>query len=178
VLELTRDPAIRVFAEPVDVQTPGGYATWRMALVLPMLAIWALMAVSRTTRGEEESGAFDLLLSVAGSRLTVTAQRLAALATALVGIGVLIGALTLAGARATHVELEAGLALLFGFNATLFALVFGGSRSSCRNSRASGVRRPARPAPCWGHRSSSPARAARGPMPNGSGGSRRSTTSS
>jgi ABC-2 type transport system permease protein len=98
VLGLTRIWAIRVFAEPVDVLTPRGYATWRMALVLPMLAVWALMAVSRTTRGEEESGAFDLLLSVAGSRLKVIAQKLAALAAALVVIGVLIGALTLAAA--------------------------------------------------------------------------------
>ena len=48
VLALTRNPAVRLFAEPVDVLSPGGYATWRLSMVLPILAIWALLAVSRT----------------------------------------------------------------------------------------------------------------------------------
>src|SRR5262245_3961254 len=46
LLALTQNPALRVFADPVDVLTPGGYATWRLALVLPLLAIWALLTVS------------------------------------------------------------------------------------------------------------------------------------
>jgi ABC-2 type transport system permease protein len=125
MLALTRNPVVRVFAEPVDVLSPGGYATWRLSMLLPMLAIWALLAVSRMTRGEEESGALDLLLSVSGSRRQVVVEKLAAAAVALVLIGALLAALALAGARATHVELEPRGALLFGLNTTLFALVFG-----------------------------------------------------
>ena len=87
VLALTRNPVVRVLAEPVDVLSPGGYATWRLAMLLPMLAIWALLAVSRVTRGEEESGALDLLLSVSGSRRRVVMEKLAAIAAALVLIG-------------------------------------------------------------------------------------------
>ena len=109
----------------MDILSPGGYATWRLAMLLPMLAIWALLAVSQVTRGEEESGALDLLLSVSGSRRRVVVEKLAAITAALVLIGALIAVLALAGARATHVELDPRRALLFGLNTTLFALVFG-----------------------------------------------------
>jgi ABC-2 type transport system permease protein len=125
LLALTRNPAVRLLVEPVDILSPGGYATWRLAMLLPMLAIWALLAVSQATRGEEESGALDMLLSVSGSRRWVVVEKLAAITVALVLIGALIGALALAGARATHVELDPRRALLFGLNTTLFALVFG-----------------------------------------------------
>jgi ABC-2 type transport system permease protein len=126
LVKLTHNPLVRLFAEPVDILSPGGYATWRLSMLLPTLAIWALLAVSRTTRGEEESGALDLLVSVSGSRLRVVVEKLAAIAAALVLIGVLIAMLALAGARVSHVELEPRRALLFGLNTTLFALVFGG----------------------------------------------------
>ena len=125
LLALARNPVVRVLAEPVDVLSPGGYATWRLSMLLPLLAIWALLAVSRTTRGEEESGAFDLLLSVSGSRRWIVVEKLAAITAALVLIGGLLAALALAGARATHVDLEPRRAVLFGLNATLFAMVFG-----------------------------------------------------
>jgi polyether ionophore transport system permease protein len=125
LLALMRNPAIRVLVEPVDILSPGGYATWRLAMLLPTLAIWALLAVSQVTRGEEESGALDLLLSVSGSRWWIVVEKLAAITLALVLIGALIGLLALAGARATHVELAPHRAFLFGLNATLFALVFG-----------------------------------------------------
>jgi ABC-2 type transport system permease protein len=125
LLALTRNPAIRVLVEPVDILSPGGYATWRLAMLLPTLAIWALLGVSQVTRGEEESGALDLLLSVSGSRWWIVVEKLAAITVALVLIGTLIGLLALAGARATHVELDPGRACLFGLNVTLFALVFG-----------------------------------------------------
>jgi ABC-2 type transport system permease protein len=126
VLALMRNPVVRLFAEPVDVLSPGGYATWRLSLLLPMLAVWALLAFSRATRGEEETGAFDVLLSVSGSRVRVVLSKLGALGAALAIIGVVIGACALAGARATGVALAWDRALLFGLNVSLFALMFGG----------------------------------------------------
>lgn len=125
LLAMTRNPALRLFAEPVDVLTPAGYATWRLSLVLPLLAIWALLTVSRTLRGEEEHGALDLLLSVPRSRLRIAAEKLAAVASSLLLIGVLVAMSALAGAAATGVDLSPGRSLLFGLNTTLFALVFG-----------------------------------------------------
>src|SRR4030095_4058800 len=125
LLKLTNNPVVRLFAEPVDVLSPGGYATWRLSMLLPTLAIWALLVVSRATRGEEESGALDLLVSVSGSRLRVVVEKLAAIAAALVLIGALIAVLALAGALASHVELEPHRALLFGLYTAPFARVLG-----------------------------------------------------
>ena len=125
LLTLTRNPALRLFAEPVDVLTPGGYATWRLSMVLPLVAIWALLTVSRTLRGEEEHGGLDTLLSVPRSRLRIAAEKLAAVALSLLLIGLLISALAFAGAAAIGVDLAPGRAFLFGLNTSLFALVFG-----------------------------------------------------
>ena len=125
VLALVRHPAMRLFAEPVDVLSPGGYATWRLSLVLPLLGIWALLAVSRTLRGEEESGSLDVLLSVPRSRLRVATEKLAAIATALVLMGVLIALMAFAGGQVAKTGLRLTAALLFGLNAALLAGVFG-----------------------------------------------------
>lgn len=126
ILALARNPALRLFAEPVDVLTPGGYATWRLSLMLPMLGIWALLAVTRTLRGEEERSALDVVLSVPRSRLRVSAETLAAIATALLVIGLIIALLAFAAARMIGVDLGLARALLFGLNTSLFAMVFGG----------------------------------------------------
>ena len=125
VLALVRHPAMRLFAEPVDVLSPGGYATWRLSLVLPLLGIWALLAVSRTLRGEEESGALDVLLSVPRSRLRVATEKLAAIATALLLMGGLIALMAFAGGQVANTGLRLSAALLFGLNAALLAGVFG-----------------------------------------------------
>src|SRR6185295_19876617 len=93
LLALTQNPALRLFAEPVEVLTPGGYATWRLSMVLPLVAIWALLTVSRTLRGEEEHGGLDVLLSVPRSRLRIAAEKLAAVGTSLLLIGLLISML-------------------------------------------------------------------------------------
>jgi ABC-2 type transport system permease protein len=66
-----------------------------------------------------------LLLSVSGSRVRVVLHKLGALSTALAIIGIVIGAFALAGAWATGVALRTDRALLFGLNASLFALMFG-----------------------------------------------------
>src|ERR1044071_5376651 len=124
ILALTQNPVMRVFAEPVQVETPGGYATWRLSMLLPALAVWALLAVSRITRGEEESGGLDLLLSLPRSRERVIVEKLTAIAVALILMGGLIAALSFAGARITHVDLGLDRAILFGMNTALFALVF------------------------------------------------------
>ena len=124
ILAITRNPVVRLFAEPVSVETPGGYVTWRLSMLVPMLAVWALLVVSRVTRGEEESGAFDVLLSISGSRRRIVVEKLGAIASALILIGALIAGLAFAGASVIHVQVELLRALLFGLNTTLFAMVF------------------------------------------------------
>lgn len=53
---LAGNPAIRtLFGEPVALDDAGGFAVWRTGTVLAVvLAVWALLAATRITRGEED----------------------------------------------------------------------------------------------------------------------------
>src|SRR5207237_3809852 len=70
-------------AEPVKVDTVGGYATWKYGLTVLIIAIWALIAGSRLLRGEEERGSLDALLSLPCGRVRIALVMLAAVWTAL-----------------------------------------------------------------------------------------------
>jgi ABC-2 type transport system permease protein len=67
---LAENPAIRtLFGPPVALDDPGGFTVWRTGTVLAVLVgTWAVLMATRLTRGEEEAGRWDLLLS---GRLTL-----------------------------------------------------------------------------------------------------------
>jgi ABC-2 type transport system permease protein len=113
------------YAEPVDILHAGGYVTWRASPLLATIAIWALLAGSRTLRGEEERGSLDVLLSTPRSRARVALAKLAALGAALLLIGLLLAVSTLAGGALSGATPGLGAALLFGLNVALLAGVFG-----------------------------------------------------
>ncbi len=112
-------------AEPVKVDTVGGYATWKYGLTVLIIAIWALIAGSRLLRGEEERGSLDALLSLPRGRVRVALEKLAAVWTALLGMGLLIALLTFAGGKSAGADFGLGDALLFGLNVVLICGVFG-----------------------------------------------------
>ncbi|MDG4811143.1 hypothetical protein O7634_30660 [Micromonospora sp. WMMD1120] len=62
---LAANPAIRtLFGAPVGLDTAGGFTVWRVGTVLAvLLGAWSILATTRITRGEEEAGRWDLLLS-------------------------------------------------------------------------------------------------------------------
>lgn len=112
-------------AAPVAVDTVGGYATWKYGTFVLIMAIWALLAGSRMLRGEEDRGSMDSLLSLPRGRVRVALEKLAAVWTALLLMGVLITLLTFAGAKvAKATELGVGDAALFALNIVLFCGVF------------------------------------------------------
>jgi len=111
--------------EAVGVDTPGGYAMWKLGPILAFPAIWALLAGSRTLRGEEERGSLDVLLSLPRSRQQVVLAKVAALGTALLLIGLLVGVLTGAAGMRANAGFSYGDALLFGLNVALVSAVFG-----------------------------------------------------
>ena len=114
------------YAEPVEITTPGGYATWRLGPFLALLpAIWALLAGSRALRGEEDRGSLDVLLATHRSRAGVALEKLAALATAALLMGLAIGLPTLAAGASVGAGFGAGEALLTGLDVALIAWVFG-----------------------------------------------------
>lgn len=68
---------------PVRVDTVSGYIQWRVFGALPMLfAVWALLAASGATRGDEDRGLIDEWLTSRVGRVRYLATRLAAFAAA------------------------------------------------------------------------------------------------
>ena len=112
-------------AAVVGVDTVGGYATWKIGIFILLIAVWPLLACSRILRGEEERGSMDVLLSLPRGRLRIALEKLAAVWTALLLIGLLIGLITFAGGKSFNADYGLGDALLFGLNLTLICGVFG-----------------------------------------------------
>ena len=113
-------------ADVVAVDTIGGYATWKIGIFIFLIAVWPLLAASRMLRGEEERGSLDVLLSVPRPRVRVALEKLAAMWTALLAMGVLIGLLAFAGGQKLGGDFGLGDALLFGLNLALVCAVIGG----------------------------------------------------
>src|ERR1700686_5375433 len=86
-------------ADVVAVDTSGGYATFKIGIFIFLIAVWPILAGSRMLRGEEDRGSLDVLLSVPRPRTRVAVEKLAAMWTALLTMGVLIGLLAFAGGR-------------------------------------------------------------------------------
>src|ERR1700693_3435782 len=113
-------------ADAVAVDTIGGYATFKIGIFIFLIAIWPLLAGSRMLRGEEDRGSLDVLLSLPRPRLSVALEKLAAMWTALLAMGLLIGLLAFAGGKTFGGDFGLGDALLFGLNLALVCAVFGG----------------------------------------------------
>ncbi|WP_240943815.1 ABC transporter permease [Micromonospora thermarum] len=123
---LAENPAIRtLFGEPVALDAPGGFTVWRTGTVLAvLLSVWGLLATTRTTRGEEESGRWNLLLA---GRLTLPAvlrRHLLVLVAVMAAVGAAVtGTLTAVGTPVPGaVRHGAGLALAGMFAVALAAL--------------------------------------------------------
>ncbi|WP_433576228.1 polyketide antibiotic transporter [Nocardia brasiliensis] len=116
---LAENPAIRIlFGPPLALSDQGGFTVWRTGTpVLVLCAVWALLAATRLTRGEEDAGRWDLLL---GGRLRpldllvrVAATLWSAAAVIAVGVG---AALVVAGTDPLGAVLHA--ACVFATTAT------------------------------------------------------------
>jgi ABC-2 type transport system permease protein len=112
-------------ADTVAVDTVGGYATWKVGIFILLIAVWPLLACSRMLRGEEERGSLDVLLSLPRGRARVALEKLAAVWTALLLMGLLIALITFAGGKSFNADYSLGDALLFGLNLALISGVFG-----------------------------------------------------
>lgn len=113
---LAANPAVRtLFGEPTALDNPGGFTVWRTGTVLAvLLGVWAVLAVTRTTRGEEDTGHWDLLLA---GRVTVSGavgRHLSVLAAVLATVGAAVAtSLIAAGTDVAGAVLHgAGLAML------------------------------------------------------------------
>jgi ABC-2 type transport system permease protein len=123
---LAGNPAIRMlFGPPVGLDTAGGFTVWRVGTFLAvMLAAWSVLATTRITRGEEDSGRWDLLLAGRVPLRTVLIRHLAAVAAVPVAAGSAVTAVLLAFGTAASGALVhgAGTALLGVFFVAVAAL--------------------------------------------------------
>jgi len=112
-------------AAPLAVDTAGGYALFKYGPLVLLLALWPLLACSRILRGEEETGALDVLLSVPRGRVRVAVEKLAAVGTALLLIALVVGLITYAGGAKAGADFTLGDSLALGLDLALFAAVMG-----------------------------------------------------
>jgi len=112
-------------AEPVKIDTPGGYVTWKYGFSILLVAIWPILSLSGLLRGEEERGSMDVLLTLPRTRLRVALEKVAAMWTGLLLMGLLVGLLAYAGGAKVNADYTLGDALLFGFNLAVISAVFG-----------------------------------------------------
>ena len=87
VAQMTALPAaIRgLLGEPINIDTLGGFMSWRVGNFLPvLLGLWSVIALSGTIVGEAAKGSLDLLASTPASRRSIALQKLAGHVTALV----------------------------------------------------------------------------------------------
>jgi ABC-2 type transport system permease protein len=112
-------------ADPVAAGTVGGYATFKIGIFILLMAVWPLLAASRTLRGEETTGVLDILLSLPRTRLSVAVQKVAAIWTALLLMGAIVGVLAYLGGTRFKGEFNLVDGLLFGLNLALICAVFG-----------------------------------------------------
>ena len=79
-------PALRgLLGEPINLETMGGFLSWRVGNFLPVvLGLWPVIALSGTLAGEAAKGSLDLLVSTPQSRRTIALEKLAGLVTAVI----------------------------------------------------------------------------------------------
>ena len=142
---LARNPAIRtLFGEPVALDDAGGFTVWRTGTILTvLLAVWSFLAATRITRGEEDTGRWNLLLSGRTTLPDAVRGHLSVLAVVPLLVGVATAAAMIAaGAGVTGSLLHGtGLAAVgFFFVAVggLTAQLFG-SRSAANGAAAAVV---------------------------------------
>jgi len=111
-------------AEPIKIDTAGGYATWKYGITILVVVIWPLLAGTGMLRGEEDRGSMDVLLSLPRGRVRVALEKVAAMWTALLAMGLVIGLLTFAGGAKVSSDLTLGSSIAFGVNIALICAVF------------------------------------------------------
>jgi ABC-2 type transport system permease protein len=113
-------------ADAVKADTVGGYAVFKIGIFVFIACIWPLLAASRTLRGEEDRGSLDILLSAPRTRLSIALEKVAAIWTALLLIGLIAGVLAYLGGAGFKADFTLTDALLWGLDLSLICMVFGG----------------------------------------------------
>ena len=111
-----------------ELQTVAGYTVWKSLAFLSILgAVWGLLIATRSLRGEEDAGRWELLLAGQTTRRRATAQVLAGLGSgfiALFGVTAVISAVI---GRLPKVDISVGSMVFFAIAIVSSAAVFLGA---------------------------------------------------
>jgi polyether ionophore transport system permease protein len=102
VTSMTALPAVfrGLLGEPINLETLGGFISWRVGNSLPvLLGLWSVLALSGTLAGEAAKGSLDLLVSTPHSRRSIALQKLAGHVTALAVAMLIMAALLYVAGR-------------------------------------------------------------------------------
>ncbi|PZS04485.1 MAG: hypothetical protein DLM69_01855, partial [Candidatus Chloroheliales bacterium] len=114
-----------LIGDPVDISTPGGFVTFRYFPILPVaLGIWAIL-VTTSTRGEEQRGIGDLLMTTPHPRSSVLAQQWFGFSLALLIVTALMWLVGIAGWLTTGEPLDVTAMLIASLNVGFAAWVWG-----------------------------------------------------
>jgi ABC-2 type transport system permease protein len=98
-----------ILPPPVQLETMGGYLTWRaFSAVAIVYAVWAMLAATGAGRGDEEKGLTETWLAAGVSRPRWLATRAAAFAAVAIASIVVTGAATAVGAAVSKDPLPIG----------------------------------------------------------------------
>ncbi|EKF23181.1 ABC-2 transporter family protein [Mycolicibacterium hassiacum DSM 44199] len=132
ISSLLNEPALQAIAgnpaekvllgSPLAIDSQGGFTVWRTStLILLFVGLWAALTATRVSRGEEESGRWDLLLGGRLALADIIRQGIAAFTAAALVIGatLAVGLLAVGTAPQGTALFAAGVSL----NALTFATV-------------------------------------------------------
>lgn len=84
-----------LLGDPIRIETLGGFLSWRVGNVLPVVfGMWSVLALSGTLAGEAGKGSLDLLASTPHSRRSIALQKVAGHLTALVAAMLIFALIT------------------------------------------------------------------------------------
>ncbi len=114
-----------LLGEGQRLATVAGFTAWRaMGVLVPIGAVWAMLAATRLTRGEEEAGRIELLLAGQTTRSRAAAQAAAGIAAGIaLAWAITAAAVALAGATA-KIPIPAGGALFLATAVTTGPAMF------------------------------------------------------
>jgi ABC-2 type transport system permease protein len=114
------------FGDPVAIGTPQGYITFKFLGLLPLiLGIWAVIAGAHLVRGDEESGALDLLLGEPVSRARLLGEKIIAFALGVILAGAIITVFLMLGLASAKLSPDVSGSVLAGVNIILATFIYG-----------------------------------------------------
>lgn len=126
VQEFGKNVGISALVGPATrIGTVAGFTAWKCLTVLAIIgAVWGILTSTKLTRGEEDAGRWELLLTGGVTRKSAAQQALLGLAAGAAALFVLTAIITAAVGHSSKVEISAGGAVYFSLAITSSAFMF------------------------------------------------------